>query len=166
MAVINIKTRMFRSPLATKKLIWLTALLMPLQGLPGATCCCAEKTTAVPQALGCTQPATQRCCCGRGAVRSADPSPAAKPCCGTSNASHDPEQCRCEISCQCKHDRPSPQQDQLPPPCKLQTIDQSVQPLTGFDPDDGHSERNGAQRRAIAPSFASDRCVLLCRFHL
>lgn len=160
------QTRMFRSRLIITKLVWLTALLMPLQGLPGAPCCCAEKTTVVSEALGCTQPETQRCCCGRGAVRSTSPSTAAKSCCGTRNADHEPRQCRCWISCQCQQDGSSPQQDQLPPPCKLQTVDQSVQPLTGFDPDDAYSEPNGAQDRAIASTSASDRCVLLCRFHL
>lgn len=151
---------------ASEKLVWIAAVLVPLQFFPSAPCCC---TTASQTGSGLETPPAPRNCCFQATLDCcAGTRGESRPCCSkTLQASAN---CRGQTTgvCSCQpHNYPSPGQ-QARPEGRGQTVD-SVSQLTA----DASTSLDEFKITA-SPSFdvwptvpsGFERCVLLCRFLL
>jgi hypothetical protein len=57
----------YRSSIAVRALVWLTALLLPVEAMPIFNCGCANGAAPVAQARTCCGKSARRCCCGKSA---------------------------------------------------------------------------------------------------
>lgn len=149
---------------AWKTLVWLAAVLVPLQALPSFECCCASASRQQIDAENDLQrPGSDRgcCCCShstpdrRAATRSEARPGAARPCC-----------CGNSTVCTCAENDSSPLPSQAPPESRVQSDDQVAQPLVDIGlAFDRPRQRPSDECPAVATS-AAERCVLLCSFRL
>ncbi len=151
---------------ASKKLVWLAAVLVPFQFFPLAPCYCTMSSRTEsglqtpPTPRDCCSQATLGCCAGRLAesrlCRTKTHGAPAKSGCETGGA------------CSCGVDNSSPLVPRAPPPSRGYSVDDGAQPLliAVFRPDD--------EPRSVA-CFSTNRpsgvcglagCIVLCRFRL
>lgn len=151
---------------ASKKLVWLAAVLVPFQSFPSAACYCtmASRTESgletPPAPRDCCSQDTPGCCAGRlgerRPCRTKTHPAAAKSCCETGGA------------CSCGADNSSPPVPRAPPRSRDYSVNDGTQLslIALFRPDDDPG--SVAFLSTEAPSGASGlaRCIVLCRFRL
>lgn len=173
-----------------RTLIWIVALMMPVQTLPAASCGC-DSGQGCCQADGeldsscCQQEESDRCCCtGAKVCRCGDTSPCkqstTRACCGgreasatccaaaSSVATGEPG-CKCGANCQCgTTNAPGPA---VPPVENTDSTEKVVANATSLASDPAIYEPRRTLQHANACGevdalAALDRCVSLCRFTL
>ena len=153
----------------SKTLVWLAALLMPMQPVSAAGCCCAtpdqqdddraDSQVSARAASSCCQVA-HCCCAGKQAARTS--------CCQKRHGAVDHSWCQCGHACCCQHGEPSPAPPQAPPSSKVRTGDELGQPLAAVSCNHGEVHLGPSPQPTEEPSLgsAAKRCVMLCRFLL
>ncbi|NQT13187.1 MAG: hypothetical protein HQ582_10590 [Planctomycetes bacterium] len=146
---------------AWKTLVWLAAVLVPLQALPSFECCCAAVSRQQIDAENQQgRPSSeQACCCGaRSAPDGRAPTHSQarpRPCCRGDST-----------DCTCAEDDSAPLPSQAPPESRLPSDDPLAQPLVdiglAFDP----PPQRPSDERLIVVTSAPERCILLCSFRL
>ena len=152
---------MFRFRIASKTIVCLLAALMPLQGLPSTSCCCAAEAKQATD----TSESHTTCCCNSSARPAVSPV-ATHSCCQQADSDGKRTSCSCGAGCQCEQSDSSPQPKQFPTDNRSRTSDQVVQPLVTFSPECGDPEATESDGRRAVSVSAPNRCVLLCRFRL
>ena len=152
--------------LATKTLVWLAAVLVPLQSLPTAACCCAtasQQDSDAEQRQGsgsaCCLSATS--CCASTHAQSLS-------CCKTTHQA--PAKCSCQTTgvCSCRpHNSPSPS-PQAPPEGGRQVVHIASQPVAvvSLCLDDSRGSTSASHGAWSSACSGFERCIVLCRFTL
>ena len=157
--------------IASKLLIWLTAILMPFQAGWATNCgCCSAKEPAEATASGpiptscCCKPATPKptCCEGSAPQRT---------CCKRTSDRDQAVGCQCGPNCQCVNHDQSPTQPPAPAPDngRGQSVVGSAvsQPATIYVPvADSSAHALAAESDCSFYQPGAQVCVLLCRFTL
>ena len=154
---------------ASKTLVYLATVLLPLQPLSAVACGCdshgrhdvdanirLEQAKAVTGCCGraercrCSSHSQTGSCCTK--TREAP----AKSCCGNGN------------TCSCRTDDSSPPVPQVPAQSRSQSVNDVAQPLLPASMSTGDPEAHACLVSADRPSGASGlaRCIVLCRFRL
>ena len=151
-----------------KALVWLAALLLPVQALPAASCCCAAggglSTDAAAQH---GQQESKRCCCCRNTSdHDAGVRGEARSCCSKAAGAAAHSCCECLHGCSCQKDHSPPPVPPAPPETRSQGVDQLVELPTPVCLSLGEQEPRPSDERPASFTSASERCITLCRFHL
>jgi hypothetical protein len=152
--------------LAAKALVWLAAVLVPLQSLPAAACCCAsssQQESGAEQRQGPSNPCclTAGSCCDSTRAESHS-------CCKTTHQA--PAKCSCQTTgvCSCQPHNPSSPAPQAPPDGGRQGVHIAAQPLAAvsscFDDSRGSLSESYGDWPTARSGF--ERCIVLCRFTL
>jgi len=155
---------------AGKTLVWLAAVLVPLQGFPAVECCCAradrQRADAEnpPDRLG-SRPG---CCCGPSTPqRRADTRCEARPGCENAHGKASrPCCCGCSSICACSGHQSSPLPSQGAPESRRPSDDPLALPPVLADFTFDRPRQPASDERLTVVSSASERCILLCRLHL
>jgi hypothetical protein len=162
------KTPLMCSPrhLATKTLVWLAAILLPLQSFPTAACRCAIANQQMGDSQQRRTPGSS-CCVVAGncrASRGAEDSS----CCNTMPEARCNCSCRTTGVCSCRPHNSSPPDPQAPPEDGRQAVQAATQPPAGVSlcvDGSGRPTARSCGARSIACS-GFERCITLCRFLL
>ena len=162
------------SNLPTHALIWLTAILSSVQGLPVSAssgcgpgrsgCLCEQANKKQPPAAvtsqNCCRPKKRTRCCASKIIQR-------KSCCSTTKT-NPKSTCSCNVSCACKQGQK--QAPALPPSRNQQTkqiISQSASTLSVSIPIAPTCSSQDGIVSSLDDALASlDRCAFLCRFTL
>ncbi len=147
-------------------LIWLLAALVPLQGIPNASCCCAAQAKVTADADETPARRVGRCSCRQQCVLVAEPSAATHSCCQRPDSDVERTGCDCGTDCQCKKGESSPRPKQIPLEHRTQTDDLATGSLVVFYFECGDLESMATAGRTGTSLAGVDRCVFLCRFQL
>ena len=153
--------------ITARTLIWLTAILVPVQGLPAASCGCTggKRCCEEEQSQSCCCSAEKvwegTCCCAR--LRAE----ASQSCCCKSHCGQE-SSCTCGINCQCGKTK---QQEPATPPAENNQAEKvASDSLTTSCVATVYQPQTTQQRQdtsAALDAIASlDRCASLCRFTL
>ncbi len=155
--------------IASKTLVYLAAVLLPLQPLAALSCGCDSHGQPGVDANPCKEQAkVESGCCGRadgcrcgsrsqtGSCCTKTQQAPAKSCCGTGHA------------CSCRADDSSPPVPQVPAEGRNQSVNDVAQPLLSAFPSPGACQVPVNFVSTDRPSGASgfERCIVLCRFRL
>ena len=163
---MNIRLLVYWFRTISKPLVWLLAALVSLQGVPSASCCsAAQAKVAADASKASTQHGGCCCCCQRTSLP-VEPLAATRSCCQRAGSDVKRTCCCCGRDCQCQKGDSSPRPTQIPPEHRTQSNDLTAGPLVilFFECDD--RETMATDGRKATSLSGSDRCVLLCRFHL
>jgi hypothetical protein len=150
---------------AGRLLVWLAAVLVPLQSLPAAACCCASASQQGsgaeqrqgPSDLCCL---TARSCCDGTRADSHS-------CCKTTHQV--PSKCSCRTSgvCSCPPHNSS-SDPQAPPEGGRQVVHIAAQPLAAVSwcLDDSRVSTSPSYGAWSSACSGFERCIVLCRFTL
>lgn len=153
--------------IAARTLVWIAALAVPAQGLPGVSCGCAGGEKC------CQQERTSQCCCS--AKKSRD----GRCCCASRSSQtthlccseaqdHQDSGCTCGMTCQCNKTH---QQHSAIPPVEndhqMESVGGDLLTAISLDTVDEHQATPFPNATSADGTLgALDRCVSLCRFTL
>ena len=152
--------------LATKTLVWLAAVLVPLQSLPAAACCCtsaSQQESGAEQRQGPSNPCclTAGSCCDSTRAESHS-------CCKTTHQL--PSKCSCTTTgvCSCQPHNSSSPDPQAPPEGGRQVVHIAAQPLAAVSlcVDDSRGLASTSYGAWLSACSGFERCIVLCRFTL
>ena len=154
----------------SKTLVWLAAMLMPLQALPAANCWCASESWERVDAETASGHHVQKiCCCCRtappGAASTYDEDksccqrvgPSPKPSCG--GHSH-------TCTCSCQENNSSPAVPPAPTETRCRIVVDLLQLPTPICMSLEKSQPRSADEVPAFYTSAPERCTILCRFLL
>ncbi len=151
---------------ASKTLVWLAAVVVPLQFYPSASCCCAM---ASRPGGGAETPLVLRDCCLQGARSCcAGTRGESRPCCSKTLRASTNCHGRTTGVCSCQpHHSPSPGQ-QARPEGRGQTVEMLAQRPADVSSRLDEFKVSPSSSVAVWPTVASgfERCIILCRFML
>lgn len=154
--------------IATRTLIWLAAILIPLQGIPAPACGCFASNE-------CSQSSTQirSCCCSEEAVSqgqcccSRREAGATHPCCSGVSSGQDSTS---QVACNCQCGKTNQDIPATPPVENNQLekvlTDAPVVSSLGTTYQPKATSQQGVVSSVATPLAALDRCISLCRFSL
>ena len=155
--------------LAAKSLVWLAAVLVPLQPLSAASCCCAAPGQLGSDAEKHRGPIDNvaRCCRSAQSCRgNADTQ--IHSCCKATPRESAHADCKCADTCSCQANDTAPPEQQAPAQGRSRVYDQLTQPLSTVSFGLGDLLRSPSLFSSGRPVTASgfERCITLCRFNL
>ena len=145
-------------PTTSKTIGWLLAVLLPLQGMPSASCGCSVQMKTSARA-SVERPA---CGCQTATRLPVEPTPTHS-CCGQQPAR---TCCCCGTACQCKKGDSSPERKQRPFEQQNQASPFVAAPAFAFQLIGGDLGTRYEEAGTHVALSGADRCILLCRFHL
>lgn len=152
---------------ATKTLVWLAALFVPLQPLSLGMCCCASRQGNDAEArLAAVQ---DKACCCRSTPSDSSGTQTESPARFTDTPGEEVESCCTnQVCCCCKPDNSSPPDQQAPTGSPRRIVDELVQLLAPVSLGPSEIQLSAPVVSADQPVVDSgiERCIAHCRFNL
>ena len=153
-----------------KTLVWLAAILMPLQVLPSAKCWCAgERRERIDSGAAPRHHVQKTCCCYRTVpVQAAYTRGEDESCCPKANSSPESSCCGGSLTCTCfcQENDSSPAVPPAPTETRCRSVVDLLQLPAPVCLSLEKSQPRSAQQRPAFHTSASERCISLCRFLL
>ncbi len=157
-----------RSP--SKTLVWLMAMLMPLQALPAAGCWCAGEYQEQVDPETPSEPHAQKTCscCQTTPTQETGTCDEEKSCCQEASPSPTPSCCgrSSTCACSCQENNSSPAVPPAPTETRCRSVVDLLQLPAPVCLSLEKSQPRSTDQRPAFYTFASECCIDLCRFLL